>query len=194
MHPQCVTWHMLYIYIAANGLSDTMVGGYFVVSPCLSYLVMGFPVSPPKLGARDPEAIWLDTISVALRWIKIYKNHLSYKNIVVNRVQQPKNDRFGATKTPLFGPKQQHQPATSATSRPAFDPELLPMGLGVVPLETLEATAMLIVVKAPELVLDSEKISFIYLFLKSEVFWDSESFFFGNLEWVKTIDINIVRF
>lgn len=170
MHPQCVTWHMLYIYIAANGLSDTMVGGYFVVSPCLSYLVMGFPVSPPKLGARDPEAIWLDTISVALRWIKIYKNHLSYKNIVVNRVQQPKNDRFGATKTPLFGPKQQHQPATSATSRPAFDPELLPMGLGVVPLETLEATAMLIVVKAPELVLDSEKISFIYLFLKSEVF------------------------
>ena len=95
MHPQCVTWHMLYIYIyiAANGLSDTMVGGYFVVSPCLSYLVMGFPVSPPKLGARDPEAIWLDTISVALRWIKIYKNHLSYKNIVLNRVQQPKNDQ-----------------------------------------------------------------------------------------------------
>jgi hypothetical protein len=35
---------------------------------------------------------------------------------------------------------------------------------------------MLIVVKAPELVLDSEKISFIYLFLKSEVFWDSEFF------------------
>ena len=32
--------------------------------------------------------------------------------------------------------------------RPAFDPELLPMGLGVVPLETLKPSTMLIVVKA----------------------------------------------
>ena len=31
--------------------------------------------------------------------------------------------------------------------RPTFDPELLPMGLGVVPLETLEPNRMLIVVK-----------------------------------------------
>lgn len=96
MHPQCVTWHMLYIYIAANGLSDTMVGGYFVLSPCLSYLVIvGVPGESTKIGG-DPEATWLDKISVALRWIKPYKNHLSYKNIVVkvvNRVQQPKNDQ-----------------------------------------------------------------------------------------------------
>ena len=31
--------------------------------------------------------------------------------------------------------------------RPTFDPELLPMGLGVVPLEILEPNRMLIVVK-----------------------------------------------
>ena len=128
--------------------------------------------------SRPNIPIWLDTICVAVRWIKTYKNyknHLSYKNIVVNSATK-KRPRCGATKTPLFGPKQQHQPATSATSRPAFDPELLPMGLGVVPLETLEATAMLIVVKAPaEVVLDSKKYHLIIFLWKTLKY--SESFF-----------------
>ena len=50
------------------------------------------------------------------------------------------------------------------------------MGLGVVPLETLEATAMLIVVKAPaEVVLDSKKYHLIIFLWKTLKY--SESFF-----------------